>query len=166
MEPEDSFPFPQEPAADTYREWDASSTYLLTRKIHPNIILPSTPRSSEPSLPFRLSNQNFYAFLISSMSATCPAHLILDFINMIISGNEYKLWSSRKWILKVSFGISDLNLCIAKKYPRLKNVELSHFFDEKSNASGNYRYSMWSTPGIGNGATWVWDIGWSVTRRG
>jgi len=59
-------------------------------KIHSDIILPSTPRSSECSLPFRFSKKN--AFLIFHMRATCTTRLILlDLITVIIFGDAYKL---------------------------------------------------------------------------
>jgi hypothetical protein len=62
-----------------------NSTHTLKhyfRKIHFNITLTSTPRSSEWSLPFRLSNQHFVSISNPSMGVTCPAHLIL--LQMII----------------------------------------------------------------------------------
>jgi len=46
-------------------------------KIHSNVILPSTTRSPEWSVPFRLSKQILYSFLIIPMHAICPVHLIL-----------------------------------------------------------------------------------------
>jgi hypothetical protein len=64
MEHEDSLPCSQETATGPYPEPYESNlhpkTYLL--KINFNIILPSTLRSSEWSLPFGLFNRNFVRF--------------------------------------------------------------------------------------------------------
>jgi hypothetical protein len=52
-----------------------------------NIALPSTPRSSEWSLPSSTFNQNFVR--ISHLLHACPSHLsILDLIILLIFGEE------------------------------------------------------------------------------
>jgi len=56
-------------------------------KICSDIILPSMPRSSEWSLPFRLFDQNCVCFLISPVCATCPDILNLPgLITLIVFG--------------------------------------------------------------------------------
>jgi hypothetical protein len=54
------------------------------------IIYAIMPGSSE--LLLWLSNKSWYAFLISSKHATCPNHLsVLDLIIVIIFGEVYRL---------------------------------------------------------------------------
>ena len=65
------------------------TSHLL--EIHPNIILPSTPRSPQWSLSLRFPHQDS----IHPIRATCLSHLILlDFITCTILGEEYKSFSS------------------------------------------------------------------------
>ena len=69
------------------------TSHLL--EIHPNIIHPSTPRSSQWSLSLRFPHQDPIRPLSSPIRATCPAHLILlDFITRTILGEEYRSLSS------------------------------------------------------------------------
>ena len=64
-------------------------------EIHPNIIHPSTPRSSQWSPSLRFPHQDPIHPLPSPIRATCPAHLILlDFITRTILGEQYKSFSS------------------------------------------------------------------------
>jgi hypothetical protein len=55
-------------------------------KIHSNIILSSTIRSSNWSRLFRFSNQNIVCISRISLRATCPDH----FIHLIIFGEAYE----------------------------------------------------------------------------
>ena len=69
-------------------------TYHLL-EIHPNIIHPSTPRSTQWFFPSGFPTKTLYTPLSSPIRATCPSHLILlDFITRTILGEQYKSFSS------------------------------------------------------------------------
>jgi len=60
-------------------------------KIHSNIILPSTSRFSEWSLPFRFPYRAII-HMTSPARATCPTHLIFLDLTTVIFGEVFKLW--------------------------------------------------------------------------
>jgi hypothetical protein len=64
-------------------------------RIHSNIILLRTPRSSRWFLRFGFPIRILYEFLTDTMRATCPAYLILlDLITLLIFVEAYAVLSS------------------------------------------------------------------------
>lgn len=76
--------------------------------------------------PWNFQTESFYAFLISSMRATCTTHLILPNLIILIFSEELKLWGFSWWdfvqpqvispllspnILQSTQFLSTLNLC-------------------------------------------------------
>jgi hypothetical protein len=76
MELEGSILCPQDPSTGPYPEPDESNPYHLS-KINFNIVHRPAPWSSPWSLSFWLSHQYPTAFPLSTVRATCPAHLLL-----------------------------------------------------------------------------------------
>ena len=95
MEPYSSLPLSQVPATCPYPEPTPSSPHnpFHFLKIHLNIILPSASWSPQWSLSHRLPHQNLM-HTSPSICATCPAHLIFDFITRTILGEQYRTLNS------------------------------------------------------------------------
>jgi hypothetical protein len=88
MDPEGSLSYSKQPATGPYPKPDESIPHSphYFSKIHANIILPSTPRSSGLPLPFKFSDQNVVR--ISHLSHTCYmlAHLtVFDLLTYLLT---------------------------------------------------------------------------------
>jgi hypothetical protein len=93
MEPEGSLPHSQVPATCPYPEPARSSLYPhIPLPDDPILILSSHLRLVLPSVLFLkgFPTKTLYTPFLSPLRATCPAHLILDFIILTILGEQYR----------------------------------------------------------------------------
>jgi hypothetical protein len=93
MEPECSLQCSQELATGPYRDPDKSIAHISTPFRQKYILVISShlrrDLPSRSSFPSGFSTKTSYAFIISPLCATCPAHLILE----LITPNNKIWWS-------------------------------------------------------------------------
>jgi hypothetical protein len=98
-EPEGSSLHSQEPTNSPYPEPGKSTSHTHTHSqqiFQRSILIPSSPLCLgllSDLIPLGFPTKTLYMFLPSPMCVTCPTHLILlDFMCLIMSGEDYKLW--------------------------------------------------------------------------
>jgi hypothetical protein len=96
MEPKGSLPYSQVSATCPCPEPAGPSpySYIPLPEIHLNIILQLRLGLSSGLFPSGFPTKTLHTPLLSPIRATCPAHLLLDFIIRIILGEEYRSLSS------------------------------------------------------------------------
>jgi hypothetical protein len=136
-------------------------------KIHSNIILSSTLRSSEWSPPFWFSDRDFVCMIHSPMRAICPSYFIfLDFIPLIIRGPFAKFVDSPYY--------SESELCggaATASFAKYLPLQAMHFLQRSTHFSktccrplitskflaSELPFHGWKSPKIAWGKTWtVW----------
>jgi hypothetical protein len=112
MDPEVSSPNSQDLSTYKYPEPDPSRSHHPILSLQDPPILSTHLRLGLPSglFPSGFSTNDLYVVVFSSIRATCPTHLILiDFIILIVLGEEYKSRSSSLCSFLYPPVISNLN---------------------------------------------------------
>jgi len=131
-------------------------------KIHFTVILPSTPSSSEWSLSFRFSYQILYTYLISPLLSTCPVHLFLvDVIILIKFDYALKLWSFSLCIL-----LHSSTTCSLLRPNIVLSTLLSNKFKLRSSLTVrdqvSHPYKTTSNPVLNELCFWTLSIVWCL----